>query len=137
MSNISYLAIKTITFQKIKEFFFEFQYTIISPLFSLFIFTIVLSTLNDFFIFNSSNSSYLEFVAPGLIIMIVMQTSYQNISESLIFMKQIGSFNDYLISPISRIEIFLSLILSSIFIGIFIGLINIFFFKFIHSFFFF
>ena len=100
MSNISYLAIKTITFQKIKEFFSEFQYTIISPLFSLFIFTIVLGTLNDFFILNSSNSSYLEFVAPGLIIMIVMQTSYQNISESLIFMKQIGSFNDYLISPI-------------------------------------
>ena len=37
--------------------------------------------------------------------MIVIQSSYHNISENLITMKQIGSFNDYLISPISRIEI--------------------------------
>jgi len=42
-------------------------------------------------------------------------------------MKQIGSFNDYLMSPISRLEILISFIIVSIFIGVFIGLINIFF----------
>jgi ABC-2 type transport system permease protein len=40
-------------------------------------------------------------------------------------MKQIGSFNDYLMSPISRIEIFVSLILSSLFVCVFIGIINL------------
>ena len=57
--------------------------------------------------------------------MTVMQVTYQNISESLIFMKQIGSFNDYLMSPISRTEILFSLLIASIFIGIFTGLVNI------------
>ena len=125
MSNISYYAMKTIFLLKIKEFFYEFQYTIIAPLFSSFIFVIILSTISNYYSLNSKGTSYLEFVVPGIVIMIVMQTSYQNISETLINMKQIGSFNDYLMSPISRIEIFVSLILSSLFVCVFIGIINL------------
>ena len=110
MGNISYYAIKTIFFCKLKEFFTEFQYTIISPLVSIFIFFGIFVILNDHYIFFYKKTNYLEFFVPGFVMMIVMQTSYHNISENLITMKQIGSFNDYLISPISRIEIFLALI---------------------------
>ena len=124
MSNVSYYAIKTIFFQKLKEFFSEFQYTIIAPLVSTIIFVIILSTISNYYTLNA-NDNYLNFVVPGIIIMVVMQVTYQNISESLIFMKQIGSFNDYLVSPISRIEILFSLLIASIFIGIFTGLVNI------------
>ena len=130
MSNISYYGIKTITLQKIKEFFFEFQYTIIAPLISSFIFIIILGTISSNYNIIAEGDNYLDFVVPGVVMMIVMQVSYQNISESLIFMKQIGSFNDYLISPLSRLEILISFIISSIFIGVFIGLTNIFFLNF-------
>ena len=133
MSNLSYYAIKTISYQKIREFFSEFQYTIISPLVSTIIFVVILSTISNYYSLDVKGN-YLNFVVPGIIIMTVMQVSYQNISESLIFMKQIGSFNDYLMSPISRTEILLSLLIASIFIGIFTGVVNIFvltfFFKF-------
>ena len=133
MSNLSYYAIKTISYQKIREFFFEFQYTIISPLVSTVIFVVILNTISNYYILDVKEN-YLNFVVPGIIIMTDMQVSYQNISESLIFMKQIGSFNDYLMSPISRIEILFSLLSASIFIGIFTGIVNIivlaFFFKF-------
>ena len=136
MSNLSYYAIKTIFFQKIREFFSEFQYTIISPLISTVIFVVILRTIRNYYSLDE-NGNYLNFVVPGIIIMTVMQVSYQNISESLIFMKQIGSFNDYLMSPISRTEILLSMLTASIFVGIFTGLSNIivltFFVKF-HSF---
>ena len=136
MSNLSYYAIKTIFYQKIREFFSEFQYTIISPLVSTIIFVVILSTISNYYSLDVKGN-YLNFVVPGIIIMTVMQVSYQNISESLIFMKQIGSFNDYLMSPISRTEILFSLLIASLFIGIFTGLVNIivltFFVKF-HSF---
>ena len=136
MSNLSYYAIKTISYQKIREFFSEFQYTIISPLVSTIIFVVILSTISNYYSLDV-RGKYLNFVVPGIIIMTVMQVSYQNISESLIFMKQIGSFNDYLMSPISRTEILFSLLIPSLFIGIFTGSINIivltFFVKF-HSF---
>ena len=136
MSNLSYYTIKTISYQKIREFFSEFQYTIISPLVSTIIFVVILSTISNYYSLDVKEN-YLNFVVPGIIIMTVMQVSYQNISESLIFMKQIGSFNDYLMSPISRTEILFSLLIASLFIGIFTGLVNIivltFFVKF-HSF---
>ena len=140
MSNLSYYAIKTISYQKIREFFCEFQYTIISPLVSTIIFVVILSAISNYYSLDVKGN-YLNFVVPGIIIMTVMQVSYQNISESLIFMKQIGSFNDYLMSPISRTEILFSLLTASIFIGVFTGLVNIivltFFFKFhIFNFFF-
>ena len=124
MSNLSYYAIKTIFFQKIREFFSEFQYTIISPLVSTIIFVVILSTISNYYSLDEKGN-YLNFVVPGIIIMTVMQVSYQNISESLIFMKQIGSFNDYLMSPMSRTEILISLLIASIFIGLFTGLVNI------------
>ena len=124
MSNLCYYAIKTIFFQKIREFFFEFQYTIISPLVSTIIFVVILSTVRNYYSLDEKGN-YLNFVVPGIIIMTVMQVSYQNISESLIFMKQIGSFNDYLMSPMSRTEILFSLLIASIFIGLFTGFVNI------------
>ena len=125
MSNLSYYAIKTISYQKIREFFSEFQYTIISPLVSTIIFVVILSTISNYYSLDV-RVNYLNFVVPGIIIMTVMQVSYQNISESLIFMKQIGSFNDYLMSPISRTEILFSFLTASLFIGIFTGLVNLF-----------
>jgi len=124
MSNVSYYSIITIFVQKIKEFFSEFQYTIIAPLVSTMILVVILSTISSYYILDIQGD-YLNFVVPGIIIMTVMQISYQNISESLIFMKQIGSFNDYLMSPMSRIEILFSFLIASIFIGIFTGLVNI------------
>ena len=125
MSNISYLAIKTICFRKIKDFFIEFQHTIISPLLSISLFILILTTISSYYKINSSNVNYLNFLIPGITMMMIMQISYQNISENLIHMKQIGSFNDYLISPTSRIEILISLIFSSIFISFFMGFICI------------
>ena len=134
MGNISYYAIKTIVLQKIKEFFFEFQYTIIAPLVSTLLFVLILSTISNYYSLSEKNYNYINFVVPGIIIMVVMQTSYQNISESLVFMKQIGSFNDYLFSPISRSEILLAFLISSIFIGLFVGLFNAFVLSFFVSF---
>ena len=74
MSNLSYYAIKTISYQKIREFFSEFQYTIISPLVSTIIFVVILSTIRNYYSLDEKGN-YLNFVVPGIIIMTVMQVS--------------------------------------------------------------
>ena len=124
MGNISYYGMRTIVLMKLKIFFKEFQYSILSPIISSIIFIVILSTISKFYgISINSNGSYMDFVIPGIIIMIVIQETYANISETLIHMKQTGSFDDILMSPISRIEISLSLILASLFIGLIISII--------------
>ena len=56
--------------------------------------------------------------------MIVIQETFANISETLIHMKQLGTFNDILMSPISRLEIIVSFLISTLFIGLFVAIIN-------------
>ena len=125
MSNISYSAIRTILFYEIKIFFREFQFNIIAPLISTCLFVFILYTVQHYYSTDTQEGSYMNFLIPGIIIMLVIQTSYNHLSEVIISMKQCGSFNDYLTSPISRSEIFISFILSSIVVCLFVGLLNL------------
>ena len=63
--------------------------------------------------------------------MIVAQESYDNSSATLIHMKQIGSLDDWLMAPIYRIEILISLIFTSLIIGIILALFNFLIFTFL------
>tara|TARA_B100000674_G_scaffold489560_1_gene503748 strand:+ start:634 stop:1395 length:762 start_codon:yes stop_codon:yes gene_type:complete len=128
---INYNAIFSIVAFRFKDFFSEYQYSILAPITTNILFLIVFVTIEGKYSLSIENISFVKFIAPGLIIMIVAQESYDNTSVSLINMKQIGSFNDWLIAPISRIEILISFILSSILIGFTIALINVIIFAYI------
>ena len=121
---INFFAIFTIVKFRVREFVFEFHYSILAPLISNLIIIIIFSTIDRFYSLSDSNISFIQFLVPGLVIMIVAQESFDNPSVSIINSKQIGSFDDFLLSPISRIEIFIAYVISQIFIGIFLGIIN-------------
>ena len=125
MFTINCYGIITIFFFEIKDFFKEYQFNIIAPLINTLLFFLILSTIHKYYTIDIKESSYINFLIPGIIMMVVIQTSFNHLSEVIIAMKQIGSFNDYLVSPISRIEIFMSLILSSIFVCLFVGILNL------------
>ncbi len=121
---ISYYAIFSIVKFRIREFLFEYHYSILGPVISNLLFVIIFSTIDRFYSLSSENISFIEFLVPGLIIMIVAQESFDNPSVSIINSKQVGSFDDFLLAPLSRLEIFISYIISQIFIGFVVALIN-------------
>lgn len=124
MSNISYSAIITIIFYEIKNFFKEYQFNVLAPLVNTLLFILILSTIYNYYSFDQTENSYIYFLVPGVIMAVVMQTSFSHMSEVIISMKQIGSFNDLLVSPISRIEIYFSFIFSSVIVCLFIAIFN-------------
>jgi ABC-2 type transport system permease protein len=67
----------------------------------------------------------MNFIIPGIIMMIVIQETFSNISETMITMKQHGTFKDIIMSPISRIEIAISYLIAVLFIGIVVACINL------------
>ncbi len=121
---INFFAIFTIVKFRIREFLYEYNYSILAPLISNLLFVIIFSTIDRFYSLSDEGMSFIDFLVPGLIIMIVAQESFDNPSVSIINSKQIGSFDDFLLSPLSRIEIFISYILSQIFIGLILGSVN-------------
>ena len=115
MINLS--AINSIIAFRLKEFFSEYQYSLLAPITTNMLFILVFLTLENYYSLSIESMSFVHFIAPGLIIMIVAQQSYDNPSVTLVNMKQIGSLDDWLIAPISRVEILVSLLISSILIG--------------------
>jgi len=123
---INYFGVYSIVKYRIREFILEYHYSIFSPVISNLLFVIIFSTIDRYYSLTLNKSSFIEFLIPGLVIIIVAQESFDNPSASLINSKQIGSFDDFLIAPISRVEIFISYILSQTIIGLFLGIINFF-----------
>jgi len=116
---------RTIILMKLKIFFKEFAYSIIAPLVSSIIFITILKTISEFYNLRSGNTDFMSFIIPGIIMMVVFQETFSNISETIIHMKQQGTFNDILISPVSREEIAISFLIAILFIGIFVATINL------------
>ncbi len=128
---ISYSAIYSIIAFRLKEFFSEYQYSLLAPLTTNLLFILVFITIESYYSLSIDSISFVQFIAPGLILMIVAQESYDNTSVTLVNMKQIGSLDDWLLAPISRIEILISLLISSIIIGFIIAICNLIIFSFL------
>ena len=127
---INYSAIYSIIAFRLKEFFSEYQYSLLAPITTNLLFILVFLTIENYYSLSVDSTSFVLFIAPGLIIMIVAQESYDNPSVTLINMKQIGSLNDWLIAPITRLEILSSLLITSIIIGFIIAFFNLLIFSF-------
>ena len=121
---INFKAIFAIIAYRLKEFFSEYQYSLLAPITTNILFVLVFLTLQNYYSISIDSESFVYFIAPGLIIMIVAQESYDIPSVTLINMKQIGSLDDWLLAPISRIEILFSLLISSVIIGFIIAIVN-------------
>jgi len=121
---INYFAIFTIVKFRIREFLYEYNYSILAPLISNFLFVIIFSTIDRYYSLSLGTITFIDFLVPGLIVMTVAQESFDNPSVSIINSKQIGSFDDFLLAPLSRVEIFIAYIISQIIIGLILGLIN-------------
>ena len=127
---LNFSAIYSIIAFRIKEFLQEYHYSLLAPLTTNLLFILVFITVENYYSLSMDSGSFVEFIAPGLIIMIVAQESYDNSSATLIHMKQIGSLDDWLMAPLYRIEILISLILTSLIIGLTLALFNFLIFTF-------
>ena len=121
---INFFAIFTIVKYRIREFLYEYNYSILAPLISNLLFVIIFSTIDRYYSLSFGTITFIDFLVPGLIVMTVAQESFDNPSVSIINSKQIGSFDDFLLAPLSRLEIFIAYIISQIIIGLILGLIN-------------
>ena len=121
---LNFFAIFTIVKFRVREFTSDYHYSILAPLTSNILFVIIFSTIDRYYSLSNESLSFMQFLIPGLIIMVVAQESFDNTSVSIVNSKQIGSFDDFLMAPLSRVEIFIAYLISQIFIGLFLGMIN-------------
>ena len=109
--------------REILRFFVVFTQTLIPPLISasLFIFVFGFSIGRNLNL-QVEGGGYMRFLAPGLVMMHLIESSYANTSSSLFISRWHNIIQELLLSPLSYFEMVLGLLLGGVTRGILVGL---------------
>ena len=109
--------------REIKRFLFLYKQTLIPSVISAGLYIVVFGTAMGSRIGDIKGVSYEHYIIPGLIMMTVINSSYQNSSSSIMQAKFLRFIEDILITPLSGLEISLSYIIGGMVRGILNGIL--------------
>ena len=107
------------------RFLIVFGQTLFGPIVTSVLFLLVISLAIGEDRANVLGVSYIQFLAPGLIMMQVIQQSFAHSSSSLVMGKMMGTILDIISSPLNSSEVTLAIILASVTRGIIISFMSI------------
>ena len=129
LTKINWIGAYTLFYKECKRFLKVYQQTILAPAFTSLLFFFVINTAIEGRTVNDYD--YMDFLAPGLIIMTMMQNAFANTSSSLLSSKIAGNIVDLLYAPLSATEVTISVSLAAVTRSIIIAAVSIIVFKFI------
>ena len=119
---VNWIGVYTLLTKETKRFCKVYQQTIIAPAFTSLLFFLVISIA-----FSSRMNyefNYINFLAPGLIIMTMMQNAFANTSSSILGSKMQGNIVDLLMPPLNANEIIFSYVSAAIIRSILVGFLT-------------
>jgi ABC-2 type transport system permease protein len=118
-----WVAFTTILIREIRRFMRIWQQTLLPPAITITLYFVIFGTLIGPRIGSMSGFSYIEFVAPGLIMMAVITNSYGNVVSSFYGAKFGKSVEELLVSPVPNYIILTGYIMGGVARGLGVGLI--------------
>ena len=124
-SGMNWLGLQTLVAREIKRFMQVAAQTLIAPLMTTILYVAVFALALGGTGGRTSpvgDVSYIDFLAPGLIMMGIINNSFQNASSSLIIAKIQGNSVDFLMPPLSALELTIAFIGGAAARGILVGI---------------
>lgn len=112
--------------REIKRFMKVSVQTVFSPLISSGLYLLIFGVSLGQNIQLSGSVSYLAFLIPGLVMMAVLNNSFQNSSSSIVSGKFSGDLEDWKVAPIREWEILSALALGGLTRGLAVGVVTFF-----------
>ena len=119
---INWLGAYTLYKKETLRFLNVFGQTIIGPISSSILFLLVISIALGKDRIDVLGVSYIQFLAPGLICMAIMQNAFANTSSSILISKVQGNIVDVLMPPLSEFELSFSYALGGMTRGLMVGI---------------
>jgi len=126
---INWVGAYTLYKKETLRFLSVFGQTIIGPIVTSILFLLVISLAIGEDRTNVLGVTFIEFLAPGLIAMQVVQQAFSHSSSSLLMGKVMGNIVDLISAPLSASEVTLAVILASVTRALMISVISIFIFS--------
>ena len=124
MISYNYISVLSLIKKEVYRFFKVGIQTIIGPAISSLLFLAVFSLALGRSIDSINGVGLAEFIAPGLIMMTMLQNSFANSASSIGQAKFQGNIIDVLMAPLSDLELTLGYILGSVTRGLICGLVT-------------
>jgi ABC-2 type transport system permease protein len=122
---VNWIGLQTLLQREIQRFLKVSAQTIVAPLVSTVLFLLV------FKLAMRANPSpfpgvpYADFLAPGLLMMAILNNAFANSSSSLVIAKVQGNSVDFLMPPLSALELSIAFILGAVVRGLLVGLVGL------------
>lgn len=117
------IALYTLIHQEIQRMMRLWIQAFLGPIISIFLYFLIFGNIIAQRIGHIEGIPYLKFIAPGLILISVINTSYSNVSSSLFLARFQRSIEEILVSPIPPIIILSAYIIGGIIRGFSVALL--------------
>ncbi len=122
LGDYNWIGLWTLYLKEVRRFFKVITQAVLAPVVTTLLFLAVFALALGRSGRTVGDLPFLEFLAPGLIMMSVVQNAFANTSSSLIIAKIQGNIVDYLMPPLSPGELLLGLVGGGITRGIVVGI---------------
>ncbi len=119
---INWVGLRTLTEKEIQRFIKVGMQTVFAPMVTSLLFFAVFSLALGGVVRQSGGVPFLEFLAPGLIMMGMIQNAFANTSSSVVIGKVQGNIVDVLMPPLSHFELALGWVAGGVARGLVVGL---------------
>ncbi len=119
MSHRHFIALQTLALDEIKRFLRIWPQTLLSSSINMMLFFIIFSTFSQVKVANQI--PYIQFIAPGLIMMSIIINAYGNVAFSLWSHRACGSIDELITSPLPNHLIIIGYCIGGTLRGILVG----------------
>lgn len=125
IGRVNWIGLGTLVKREVGRFVKVYSQTIIAPVVTTLLFYTVFALAFGGIAREVNGVPFLQFLAPGLIMMTMAQNAFANTSSSLIIAKIQGNIIDVLMPPLSSMEIFLGFLIGGVARGLCVGFVGI------------
>lgn len=110
IGRVNWLGLKTLYGKEVWRFLKVYTQTLLAPVVTTLLFLAIFALALGGRDRQIMGLDYVEFLAPGLIMMTMMQNAFANTSSSLVIAKVQGNIVDWLMPPLSPLELTLGVV---------------------------
>jgi ABC-2 type transport system permease protein len=120
--DVNLIGLKTLYLKEVRRFFKVWTQTLLAPMITTLVFLAIFALAMHRAETRIGDLTFLQFLAPGLIMMSVVQNAFSNTSSSLVIAKIQGNIVDYLMPPLGSGELLVGITAGGVTRRLFVGL---------------
>ncbi len=120
----NWLGMWTLYLKEVRRFFKVVTQTVLAPVITTLLFLAIFSLALGSMRPDVNGIPFAEFLAPGLIMMTMLQNAFANTSSSIMISKIQGNIVDVLMPPLSAAELNIGFAMAGVTRGVFVGFVT-------------